>query len=94
MRRDVLGKLDRQQLVEWIAFLQLDPLAEDKADQRATWHTAHLMNVATTDEFEIDEEVMESLSPTYWGGEQDAPPTSITDHAQDLQQTILTHFLR
>lgn len=40
----ILGKLDNRQLATWMAFLDMEPLAADRADVRSGFHTALIAN--------------------------------------------------
>lgn len=44
---DVLMKLSTRQLAYWMAYLQLEPLAVDRDDQRGAFHTAFLADRLT-----------------------------------------------
>lgn len=44
VEKEVLGVLTRGQIIRWMAFLELEPTAADRADVREAFHTAKVLN--------------------------------------------------
>lgn len=84
----ILDAIDRDLLVRWIAFFQLEPMPSDRADHREWWLAANM--IAALSPNEIEEGFEQNLKPKYWQDEQ-----AVTDplaKAKALQNLILNNF--
>lgn len=87
--RDILGRIDADLFALWAAFLDLEPLAADRADVRDAFHTSVIVNAWLPDEAEpIDVETL--VVP--WQDAAESEPETPEQQALREVSHILTHF--